>query len=150
MESAVLLLVVPALLAVAARSLAVLAWPVGSPSMRKLMARKKAARDELLRVARYSRTTGEGGGGESRDAECVVCLSGIEEGDDVRELRCRHLFHRACLDQWRRMAATCPLCRSSLLTSPAGDDDDEEETDSDMVLFMACVQSSSTWTWLWP
>ncbi|KAG6466357.1 hypothetical protein ZIOFF_075848 [Zingiber officinale] len=39
---------------------------------------------------------------------CVFCLSDIEEGEEVRELRCRHLFHRRCLDPWlacRR--ATC-------------------------------------------
>ncbi|KAF0907588.1 hypothetical protein E2562_018395 [Oryza meyeriana var. granulata] len=152
MMSALLLLLVPpfvsALLAVAKY----LAWPVGSSSMRKLIVRKvapeQAARNELLRVARYSAS--EGGGDQSPavavdDPECVVCLSGIEEGDEVRELRCRHLFHRGCLDQWlvARPPATCPLCRCRLLTSPAEDADDEE--DSDMVLLMAYVRSSSTW-----
>ncbi|KAG9143617.1 hypothetical protein Leryth_019203 [Lithospermum erythrorhizon] len=45
--------------------------------------------------------------------ECSVCLSEIEEGDEVRELSCDHLFHRGCLDRWIGYGnMTCPLCRS--------------------------------------
>lgn len=48
--------------------------------------------------------------------ECVVCLSIIGEDEDMRELRCGHLFHRACLDQWLWLKnVTCPLCRDSLV-----------------------------------
>ncbi|KAK4423632.1 E3 ubiquitin-protein ligase RHA2A [Sesamum alatum] len=47
--------------------------------------------------------------------ECVVCLCRIDEGDEVRELRCGHLFHRVCLDRWIGSGrGTCPLCRSNL------------------------------------
>ncbi|ONI31272.1 hypothetical protein PRUPE_1G303200 [Prunus persica] len=42
-------------------------------------------------------------------------LGTIEEGDEVRELRCVHLFHRQCLDRWTGFQhATCPLCHSFL------------------------------------
>ncbi|XP_062208089.1 RING-H2 finger protein ATL74-like [Phragmites australis] len=52
------------------------------------------------------------------DPECVFCLSAIRDGEEVRELRCRHVFHRACLDAWLvRPRATCPLCRDRLLPS---------------------------------
>ncbi|KAJ9554073.1 hypothetical protein OSB04_018118 [Centaurea solstitialis] len=51
--------------------------------------------------------------------ECVVCLSTIGEDDEIRELRCGHLFHEACLDRWLEFRnRTCPLCRDSLV-SPA-------------------------------
>ena len=32
--------------------------------------------------------------------ECTVYLCAIGEGDKVSELRCRHVFHRGCLDEW--------------------------------------------------
>ncbi|XP_075662969.1 E3 ubiquitin-protein ligase RHA2B-like [Castanea sativa] len=50
------------------------------------------------------------------ELECAVCLCKIGEGEEIRQLRCDHLFHRVCLDRWlgyRRL--TCPMCRGSLL-----------------------------------
>ncbi|CAM0872975.1 unnamed protein product [Alopecurus aequalis] len=98
-------------------------------------------RDRELPVARY---------GEQRGAEqercCVFCLSGIEEGDEVRVLRCMHLFHRCCLDQWlaARPGATCPLCRGKLLTVKAARCPGEEQEERSiegmcMVMLMAYV-----------
>ncbi|PRQ31747.1 putative transcription factor C2H2 family [Rosa chinensis] len=47
--------------------------------------------------------------------KCVVCLCKIEKGEEMRELRCAHLFHKACLDRWTGLNhVTCSLCRSSL------------------------------------
>ncbi|CAI9779272.1 unnamed protein product [Fraxinus pennsylvanica] len=31
--------------------------------------------------------------------DCFVCLCKIDEGDEIRELRCDHLFHIVCLDR---------------------------------------------------
>ena len=53
--------------------------------------------------------------GTREEVECAVCLCKIGEGEEIRQLRCDHLFHRVCLDRWlgyRRL--TCPLCRGSL------------------------------------
>ncbi|RDX92058.1 E3 ubiquitin-protein ligase RHA2A, partial [Mucuna pruriens] len=48
--------------------------------------------------------------------DCRVCLSEFEEGDKVRNLSCRHTFHKDCLDQWlQQYCATCPLCRNKVL-----------------------------------
>ena len=44
------------------------------------------------------------------DPECVFCLSAVSDGEVVREMRCRHVFHLACLVRPR---ATCPLCRDT-------------------------------------
>ncbi|TVU37149.1 hypothetical protein EJB05_10449, partial [Eragrostis curvula] len=126
----------------------------GSSSFRQLSAasRKLGASGELP-VAPYRRSCG--GGGEEEE-ECVVCLSGIEEGEEVRELKCRHLFHRSCLDRWLlarpAAAATCPLCRCQLLQAAeeadlAEEEEEEEEEDSDVMLFMACVHGRSSWFW---
>ncbi|KAL3738437.1 hypothetical protein ACJRO7_019901 [Eucalyptus globulus] len=63
---------------------------------------------------------GRGGGeGEGDDGGCAVCLSSIEERDEVRELsNCSHAFHRECLDRWvDHNRVTCPLCRCLLFPS---------------------------------
>ncbi|KAJ4848222.1 hypothetical protein Tsubulata_014394 [Turnera subulata] len=47
--------------------------------------------------------------------ECAVCLCKVEEGEEIRELRCNHIFHRVCLDRWIEYRhSTCPLCRESI------------------------------------
>lgn len=48
--------------------------------------------------------------------ECTVCLSTFEEGELIRKLKCKHVFHKDCLDTWlQQCSATCPLCRSEVL-----------------------------------
>ncbi|KAG8640936.1 E3 ubiquitin-protein ligase RHA2B [Manihot esculenta] len=48
--------------------------------------------------------------------ECAVCLSEFLEGERVRKLKCKHTFHRDCLDKWlQQYLATCPLCRTKVL-----------------------------------
>ncbi|KAK1272497.1 E3 ubiquitin-protein ligase RHA2A [Acorus gramineus] len=43
---------------------------------------------------------------------CVVCLSSLlKNGEEIRRLRCRHSFHKACVDRWFSRRRTCPLCR---------------------------------------
>lgn len=54
---------------------------------------------------------------EDDDHICAVCLSRLEEEEEIRELcNCFHVFHRNCLDKWVDChQTTCPLCRSSLV-----------------------------------
>ncbi|KAJ8570089.1 hypothetical protein K7X08_006666 [Anisodus acutangulus] len=62
-----------------------------------------------LRVTRYEHDNLD-------PVECAICLCKIEGGEEVRELSCDHLFHRACLDRWMNCGrATCPLCRNHLI-----------------------------------
>ncbi|KAJ1412029.1 Zinc finger, RING-type [Sesbania bispinosa] len=52
------------------------------------------------------------------DVDCAVCLSKMRDREEIRVLRCHHVFHRDCLDTWVGFnKATCPLCRDSLLCS---------------------------------
>ncbi|KAM3290148.1 E3 ubiquitin-protein ligase RHA2B-like [Capsicum chacoense] len=47
---------------------------------------------------------------------CAVCLSTFEDGEQVRKLKCKHIFHKDCLDTWLQQdSATCPLCRNKVL-----------------------------------
>ncbi|KAF3450070.1 hypothetical protein FNV43_RR06149 [Rhamnella rubrinervis] len=54
------------------------------------------------------------------NVECAVCLSKIEEGQEIGELRCSHFFHKVCLHKWVAgfNRTTCPLCRGSLAAPP--------------------------------
>lgn len=57
--------------------------------------------------------------------ECAVCLCRMEEGEEIRELKCSHIFHRACFERWGGYGRwTCPLCRNhvNFENSNAGDD----------------------------
>ncbi|KAG1365488.1 putative RING-H2 finger protein ATL69 [Cocos nucifera] len=51
---------------------------------------------------------------------CPICLAEYEGGEALRRVpECGHCFHAACVDEWLRVSATCPLCRSSPVPSPA-------------------------------
>ncbi|XP_029128852.1 putative RING-H2 finger protein ATL69 isoform X2 [Cajanus cajan] len=63
--------------------------------------------------------------GESRrlprpnEGPCAICLSEYLPEETLRCVPdCHHCFHADCVDEWLRMSATCPLCRSSPAPSP--------------------------------
>lgn len=45
------------------------------------------------------------------DRICPVCLAEMEEGTLVKEMPCRHLYHKNCLLEWLRTKNSCPVCR---------------------------------------
>ncbi|KAK1572025.1 hypothetical protein Q3G72_026450 [Acer saccharum] len=50
---------------------------------------------------------------------CSICLCEYKVNDTVRCVPdCNHCFHIDCVDEWLRMCATCPLCRSSPAPTP--------------------------------
>lgn len=68
------------------------------------------SRANLISSFKYKK--GEGGGGGD-EYECAVCLSELEEGEEVRQLpRCMHSFHKSCIDMWLQSHLDCPICRS--------------------------------------
>ncbi|KFK43767.1 hypothetical protein AALP_AA1G170200 [Arabis alpina] len=55
--------------------------------------------------------------GDENGSDCVVCLSKLKKGEEVRKLECRHVFHKQCLEGWlQHLNFTCPLCRSGLVS----------------------------------
>ncbi|KAL7069417.1 zinc finger, C3HC4 type domain-containing protein [Cryptosporidium serpentis] len=42
---------------------------------------------------------------------CTVCLSEVNNGENVVKLNCQHLFHLQCIQEWLRMSVICPLCK---------------------------------------
>uniref|UniRef100_J3NEI0 RING-type domain-containing protein n=1 Tax=Oryza brachyantha TaxID=4533 RepID=J3NEI0_ORYBR len=47
--------------------------------------------------------------------ECSICLERCGDADGLIELRCKHIFHSACLEQWLRSRSDCPYCRARVL-----------------------------------
>ena len=42
---------------------------------------------------------------------CAVCHDTIGDEEIVRALRCRHIFHHACIERSLATSAHCPTCR---------------------------------------
>ena len=46
---------------------------------------------------------------------CSICHEDINFSDEeISVLRCGHLFHKRCLQQWLDTDSTCPECRSEV------------------------------------
>ncbi|KAL2349033.1 hypothetical protein Fmac_003033 [Flemingia macrophylla] len=93
-------------------------------------------------ICHYAPTTGS-----EEDVDCAVCLCKFVVGEEIRVLRCKHLFHRKCLDAWvgLRIAITCPLCRE-----PVGPRRIINEVGAEVLLFQFCSNNNDdrdTW-WL--
>eukprot|EP00933_Yihiella_yeosuensis_P062155 TRINITY_DN6509_c1_g1_i1.p1 TRINITY_DN6509_c1_g1~~TRINITY_DN6509_c1_g1_i1.p1 ORF type:complete len:259 (-),score=41.98 TRINITY_DN6509_c1_g1_i1:266-1042(-) len=42
---------------------------------------------------------------------CTICIKDFSRSEEVRKLRCGHLFHKTCVDEWLRRCSDCPLCK---------------------------------------
>ncbi|XP_030486673.2 RING-H2 finger protein ATL52-like [Cannabis sativa] len=62
---------------------------------------------------KYKKAAAAAAEAEADHSECPVCLSGFEEGEEIRKLpRCKHSFHAPCIDMWLHSHSDCPLCRT--------------------------------------
>ena len=50
----------------------------------------------------------------SGKAECSICMDGLDIGEEVVQLPCRHWFHGECVSAWLREHDTCPQCRRGI------------------------------------
>ncbi|CAI9768058.1 unnamed protein product [Fraxinus pennsylvanica] len=81
-------------------------------------------------------------------AECAVCLCRIDEGDEVKQLRCNHLYHRVCLDRWVGYGhRTCPLCRDNLKSPPLMADLHHAEAEVILINFCTTRSRDHRCTW---
>jgi len=53
--------------------------------------------------------------GLGQEPQCSVCMEDFVDGEEVRLLRCQHVFHTRCIDEWLGRDPHCPLCRASLI-----------------------------------
>ncbi|XP_049782484.1 uncharacterized protein LOC126184158 [Schistocerca cancellata] len=49
---------------------------------------------------------------KSDDTECSICL--IADDGLFVKTKCKHVFHKKCVDIWLRENDTCPMCRSNI------------------------------------
>ncbi|XP_059636178.1 E3 ubiquitin-protein ligase RHA2A-like [Cornus florida] len=48
--------------------------------------------------------------GTTAGSDCVVCLFGLRDSDQMRKLACRHIFHKDCFEGWLdHLNFNCPL-----------------------------------------
>ena len=52
--------------------------------------------------------------GNKKD-QCLICLGWLEDKEEIRNLKCKHLFHRHCIDNWLSKNKTCPICKGNVL-----------------------------------
>lgn len=46
---------------------------------------------------------------------CTICFEDFKDSDDVRVLKCRHLYHPECIDRWLiGHSKSCPCCRNKI------------------------------------
>ena len=41
---------------------------------------------------------------------CSICLDTIDTSLSFT-LKCNHTFHLTCIEEWKKVANTCPFCR---------------------------------------
>lgn len=47
--------------------------------------------------------------------ECSICLEKYKVNDKIMDLKCRHSFHKDCINHWLKNNNTCPQCRENII-----------------------------------
>jgi hypothetical protein len=45
---------------------------------------------------------------------CSICIDEYKTKEYKRELDCKHMFHKKCIDKWLKTHLTCPCCRNDI------------------------------------
>ncbi|GBM47725.1 hypothetical protein AVEN_59570-1 [Araneus ventricosus] len=71
--------------------------------------------DSQSAIVHDASTSGEGQPPSTDNAttfSCPICLCASFRQDQIKRLRCSHVFHQSCIDIWLRNNRNCPLCRA--------------------------------------
>lgn len=45
--------------------------------------------------------------------DCPICYEAIDAGCE-KVLKCKHVFHKECIEKWLSTKSTCPICRKPI------------------------------------
>lgn len=45
---------------------------------------------------------------------CSICCSEFNQGDLIKRLPCKHIFHETCIVPWLKDKSLCPYCKLDL------------------------------------
>lgn len=54
---------------------------------------------------------------------CCICLKNDDDGRDIVELNCLHIYHRECIEKWMKDKNICPVCKSNITSMTNINDD---------------------------
>ena len=52
---------------------------------------------------------------EQPDDICTICLEEFKFNEELKKLKCNHIFHKECLEPWLNNKRKCPICRSDVI-----------------------------------
>jgi len=54
---------------------------------------------------------------KTNNETCLICLQILNYNDNIRQIKCNHIYHSGCIDKWLSdFCNNCPTCRS-IITS---------------------------------
>jgi hypothetical protein len=48
---------------------------------------------------------------------CTICTNEYKDGDIEYHLKCTHVYHKKCLDDWLKVKKICPTCNADIITN---------------------------------
>ena len=52
---------------------------------------------------------------EHEAENCSVCLGRLQDGESIKKLPCKHIYHPICIDTWLTRRGCCPVCKQSVV-----------------------------------
>jgi hypothetical protein len=46
--------------------------------------------------------------------DCSICLDKVESNVEIYKLKCKHVFHKSCIETWLKEKLSCPVCRKDI------------------------------------
>lgn len=46
--------------------------------------------------------------------DCSICLEEIKKNTVIKQLKCLHIYHVKCIDDWLLIKSRCPLCNAEI------------------------------------